>query len=160
MIKKAEWINGNHMKIDTPIKTFNDQVGEISTGNIIDSVEYGSYIRCWNDLGRDLYDNQDGKKDRAPGVLTKFDLDGFEHLPNHVAQWVIKYAKETDKTFILYEFHHWSNGRKVVHGYVVTTSGDYLHVSTFVTGPTYKSYGVMAECRKYICEDWETLEIK
>ena len=157
MIKKAEWINGNHMKIDTPIKTFNDQVGGISTGNIIDSVEYGSYIRCWNDKGRDLIDNQDGKKDRVPSELTKFDLQGFDPLPNSVWHWVIQYAKETDKSFILYQFHHWTGKGKIVHGYVVTTR-DHIHVKTFITGPTYKSAGVIDECRRYICEDWEDIK--
>jgi hypothetical protein len=152
-MKKAEWWNGNHMKIKTDVKAFNQQIGGIGVGNVFDNVQTSSYVRCWMDKGRDLGDNNDGKNehDRAPGVLFQFDMATFDYLPQYIYACCERIAKRNNESFILYEFHHWRKDEKIVDGYIIT---DYHHkyLEEFMTGPTYKSFSVLAECRPYICE--------
>jgi len=154
-MKKAEWINGNHQKLNTGLKAFDQQVGGLGIGNIIDNVQSSSFVRSWWDKGRDLCDNSGnlwGQNDRAPGVLFEFDMKFFYHIPEFVYDYMEELCKKKRESVILYDFHHYNGDRRICDGYVITDQNHHL-IKQFFTGPTSKSYGVILECSRYICEE-------
>jgi len=148
-LKKVEWVNGNHMKIETGHKTFDRQCDSISTGNVMGDAQFSWFIRSWWDEGEGLMDYPENK--REPGRLFQFDIKAFEQLPLPVYRKMEAVAKEKgSKSHILYEFRHFNAHEKHVHGYVITDE-DYNHVYHFVVGGLNKGYSVIYECMKYVC---------
>lgn len=147
MRKKCEWVHPNKMKIETGHGKFDRQTKIISEGNAIHDTQLSSYVRPWNETKYPV-----GDEHAEPGHFQKFDLKPFKNLPQDVLDVVREHA--VDESVILYEFRHWNDGQKVVHGYVVTDAQHNL-IWWVVTGPTYKSYNVVQECIKYVADDWE-----
>lgn len=144
-MKKAEWVNGNHQRIDTGHKTFDRQIGGIGTGNVIDNVQFSSYVRP----AREVTCNG---QHFEPGHLQNFDLRPFHEkgMPSYVDERVRKLANAHGGV-ILYAFRSWANGREVIHGYVVTKRHEsYEFLKSWVTGPTHKSWGVIETCKDYV----------
>ncbi len=141
-MKKTVWRDPNHMLFESGHKTFDRQVDCISIGNVIGAVQFSKYIRPHSEISC-------GPNDQAPGYFRDFDLELWfdAGTPREVLRFV--YLATENNPVILYEFHHHSRGRLVVHGYVVTTT-DHRLLRSFVTGPTYKSQWVIDEAIKYI----------
>ena len=147
MKKKREWLTPNKMKISTGHGRFDQQTKVISVGNVINDTQLGMFIRPFN-----LTKSPAGGEVK-PGELRDYDLRFFEGLPRVMLVAVEGYT--LDEPVILYEFRHWNGEKKVVHGYVITTSDGSRTLFHFVTGPTYKSKRVIKECVKYVADDWE-----
>lgn len=144
-MKEAVWRDLNHMLFESGHKTFDRQVDLISAGNVIGAVQFSRYIRPYTETSC-------GPNDREPGFFRDWDLRwwiDFVGIPPEVLSFVVGVTENI--TVILYEFHHYLRGRRVTHGYVVTTIERRL-LGAFVTGPTYKSEQVIDEATKYIVE--------
>lgn len=156
-LKKLEWKNPNKILINTGHKKFDNQTNLISTGNVCANTQYSGFIRHWNNEGEGLIDYPKNK--RKPGHLFNFDMNIFKkvlNIPNWIVSIIAQEAKERNKSMILYCFFHHNNhphskGR-IIHGYILTDY-NYKHIQTFYTGPTYKSYDIISECKKYISYD-------
>lgn len=146
MKKKLLWgKSGNKCIVDTGCKTFDRYIDCISTGNVWGRGQFSSYIRPRSETECNGFTN-------APGHLQNFDLKPFEErgMPHQVRE----YIEGCKEQVILYNFYHYRDGKRINHGFIVTT-GKYnqeRHLKTFVTGPTYKSYLVTEAVREYICE--------
>lgn len=125
----------------------NDYIG---CGNVYSNIQYSGYIRAYNELECNGRINE-------PGHLQEFDLSpwrknaGKLHTPHQIFQYVKEHAK--DEKLILYAFFH-TNSRKqrIVHGYAVTKAQkkDHKLMKYWVTGPTYKSHDIVAECVRIV----------
>lgn len=147
-MKEKAWVNPNRMLMESGHKTFDRQTNCISTGNMIANTQLSSYVRPYSKVecnGRIF----------PLGHLRKHDLGWWSGplLPSRVRAYIESVTK--DEAVIVYQFHHflsggyWGKDRRIVHGYVVTTT-DYELLKKFVTGPTYKSSLVIDEATKYI----------
>ena len=158
-MKAKVWINGNKQLMESGHKTFDRQTNCIGTGNVIANTQYSGYIRAYYDLT-----NPVGQA-REPGYLQDYDLEKFDRLPGHIRQ-AVKQAAIHDSV-ILYEWHTWGpqyndstwRGRvrtgkqtRTIHGYTLTSPGHHF-IKTWTTGPTEKSYGIVAEATKYVVEE-------
>jgi len=140
-MKKHEWVTPNRMKFESLHKTFNRQVSMISTGNQIGNTVYSSYIRAFNELKCNGRVNE-------PGHLQEYDLGWLvKDAPGEAKNYIRANGK--DKKFILYVFFHWNNGRKIIHGAVITDT-DHNHIKTYYSSYNRKSVSVIEEARKYI----------
>ena len=151
MRKKLEWIHGDKMLMESGHKTFDSQCQLVCTGNVVSACQISSYIRCWNDEGKCLIDYDTNK--RSPGYLFNWDCDHFPDLPGWLRKRLEYFAQETDESMILYKFQHFNDNSKIIHGWVLTDS-KYNLLADWVTGPGYKSWLVLHECKKYIVEDY------
>jgi hypothetical protein len=144
-VKKIEWRDPNHMKIETGHKTFDRQADLISTGNVIGHVQYSSYIRPYNET------ECNGLKFEK-GHLRAFDLQWWIktlRTPERVLNYVL--SATTDKSVILYQFHHHGRlGRTIVDGHVVTTA-DHKLLASF-RSDTPKSGAILKAVLPYITE--------
>lgn len=145
-MRHYEWINGNHMRIITFLEVFNQQVGAIGHGNVIDNVQYSNFIRSYNttDTGNGVV--------REPGVLQAYDLQGFDFPWSSVRNRAFDLTRENGG--ILYQFHHWTRGdRKIVDGFILTArERPYEVIWKIKTGPTWASGTVLAAAESYISD--------
>jgi len=140
-LKKVEWVNPNKMKFESAHKEFNRQTALISTGNVLGSTQLSFFIRPFN-----TPKNPVGEK-VARGAMQNYDLNQFTHLPYHIRDFVKN--QSVNENVILYEFRHFKNGRKIVDGYVVTTS-DYKLLGKFYINNNWKAMDAVDEATKYI----------
>lgn len=141
--KQTTWNRQGRMVIDTGNKTFDRQTSCIGTGNQIGDTQLSNFIRPFNKTECNGFTN-------APGHLQNYDLNWLmDHLPARVRNW-FKENGQNDQ-FILYQFHHRRNGRKIIHGWVITRPGspDTL-VRVFQNNPGFRSQMILDECLKYI----------
>ena len=143
-MKQIEWVNPNRMKFDSLHKTFNRQVDCISTGNVIGSVQYSSFIRPYTKTTNPV------GEEKPQGYLQEWDLKWFREL---VPKWVLDIVRQytREQYGILYVFKHNSNGRRIVHG-AVLTDYDYRLLRKFYLNNNYKSESVVDEATKYITQ--------
>ena len=150
-MKKKEWINSNHMKFDSPLKIFNRQIGGITTGNVVDNVEYGLYIRSWWELECNGFVNE-------PGHLFRFDIEGLAkwQMPYYIRDFMEKLMKERKQSVILYNFHHWTpspkhyNARRIDDGWVATDPyHNHKEIKRWHIG-NWKQQAVLEEAIKYV----------
>jgi hypothetical protein len=142
-MRKVEWLNPNKMKIDSGHKTWDNAVQALMTGNVIDDGYHGSYIRPFN------LTVMPAGGPCEPGRLRNFDLQAFPNMPRAVRSFVESVT--LDDNVIVYEFHHYADGHKTTHGYLVTTTGpEYHELRRFYTGPTGKSNGVVDTATEYL----------
>lgn len=116
----------------------------VMRGNVTSGTQCSTYIRPFNQTECNGFT-------REPGVLQDFDLKPWLAAPNlRPPKFIIDFIKRepVDKALILYAFFHYRDGKISVHGYVVTTDEADGHdlLSTWLTGPTYKSNQIMIEC--------------
>lgn len=143
MSKKIRWVNGNHMVFDSLHKTFNRTVGCISKGNVIGGNQYSAYVRPYNRTECNGFEN-------APGHLQEYDLGWIlKDLPCYVKDYIRREGKT--KMLIGYVLFHWNRGRKVFHGYVVTTYENKLMRKWYARN-TAKTMSVVDEAVKYITD--------
>jgi hypothetical protein len=150
MSKEIEWLNDDHMKIETGHKAFDHQCTCISKGNVIGNCQLSAYIRAFNCT-------EDGQGQPClPGKMQQWDLNEWMfrnlNVPNEVKGYV--YRNAVNKPVILYVFFHWAKERRIVHGWILTTA-DHKYIGHYAIGPTYKSQNILMEVRKYICDDEE-----
>lgn len=152
-MKKIEWINGNKMKFISGHKTFDNQCNYLGTGNVEANTQYYSFIRAWNDDGKDLMDHDRNK--REPGHLFNFDVNPFrQSFPEfrYIEKQLIEESKEWKESHILYAFFHHNEKKRILHGFILTDK-NHNYVRTYYFSKTYKSENILTECRKYICND-------
>ncbi|NIV28280.1 MAG: hypothetical protein GWN58_01840 [Anaerolineae bacterium] len=144
-MKAIEWRDPNTMVFESGHKTFDRQVGFISPGNVISPHQLSKHVRAYADIHCNGFT-------RPPGHLRDFDLGWFDStgLPGHMRRW-LKRATQEQGAWV-YRFCHFnSDGRRVVHGWVVTSDGpNKTLLRKFYTGPTYKSWWVIDEAAKYV----------
>lgn len=147
-MKKIEWANPDKMVFHTGHATFDRQTNIITHGNVIANTMRGQHVRAWNDD----WHWQPGKH-HEPGYLHEFDLASMKKYYRQISRrvWDRVKALGMDRPLWVYVFFHWNGNRKTVHG-VVITAYDHKHLETYVTGPTYKSYDVVYEARKYVAD--------
>ena len=141
--KETVWNRRGRMVIDTGNKTFDRQTSCIGTGNQIGDTQLSNYIRPFNQTECNGFTNE-------PGHLQNYDLNWLmDNLSPRVRAWFK--VNGQNEAFILYQFHHRRNGRKIIHGWVITKPGspDVL-VRIFQNNPGYRSSAILAECIKYI----------
>lgn len=108
--------------INTGLRRFDRQAKSdcITSGNVWGSVQFSSFVR-----GRNVLECNGFKY--APGDLQKFDLANFPRLPIAVLNATKRVSDEHGQA-ILYEYRHWEDKHKVVHGYIITEgSHDLVH---------------------------------
>jgi len=133
--------NPNKMHIETGCKTFDQQTVLVTTGNVIAPTQHSGFIRAWNET-------QCNGMTFAPGHLQQFDLENWERLPRYVRGFI--QAVAVDKSVILYEFGHFSKGKRLIDGYVVTDRDHrLLHKFYERSG---KSYGIVDTCAEYVTQ--------
>jgi len=144
-MKKAQWVNGNHMLFESECKTFNRQCDLISTGNVWGIVQLSQYIRSTNET------TCNGTTFKH-GELRDYDLKPFHmgQFPS-IRKTVMEYTN-TGRKIILYKFRHFNGESEIIHGFVITDTNHQL-LKKFITGPTYKSASVIDETIKYITEE-------
>jgi hypothetical protein len=156
MAKKPEWINGNHQKLTTLSKSFNAQVGCIAKANCVDNVFTGLAVRSWWDAGVGLVDYPDNL--REPGHLFQFDMSNWSGVPANVHNAIKEFCMDKEKCphgVLFYEFRHWRDGKKILHGYVATTTWDdgCKLLKYWNYGSRYEvSESVLQECIIYITD--------
>ena len=141
-MKKAEWINHNRMKIETGHKTYDRQANCIGLGNRIANTQLSFHIRP--------YSKTECNGTQFPlGHLRNYDFNWWVRPP--LPEFIREYVKSVTETVgvYFYQFHHWQNGKRIIHGYIVTREDDRL-LKKFVTGPTYKSTLVIDEMAEYV----------
>lgn len=144
----------NFDKARSGCKTWDRQVGVLTTGNIISTGFAGRYVRSFRDVNTAF-----GGGNYEPGYLQGFDLNNFDYFWKS-AKWVrgevIKSLTPIDGGGILYVFWHTNPNRKdTVHGFTLTDREHKL-IKEWVTGPTQKSYAVIQFARPYI-STWSPL---
>ena len=140
-MKKKEWVNNNKMLFESGHRTFDRQTNCIGTGNMIANTQVSFFIRP-------RIQTECNGQAFPVGDLRAFDMKKW-HLPWIVRDMVLGLTER--RKIILYQFHHWNDDKRIVHGYVATTPGHRL-LRTFIIGPTYKSGLVIAEATKYITD--------
>jgi hypothetical protein len=142
-MKKIEWENNNKMVFNSGHKTFDRQVAFVSTGNVISPCQLSTHVRAYAELSCNgmMFE---------PGHLRDHDLGWFDStgMPKSLRQWLLRITQEEGAW--VYRFCHYnSKGRRVVHGWVVTTNNHRL-LTKYYTGPTWKSNLVIDEAAKYV----------
>lgn len=154
-MRKKEWLNGNHMRIDTSHRTFNRQCECLSTGNVWGTCQFSNYVRAETET-------ECNNMQFPIGHLRKWDLDQFKDLPSHIRRQVEEMTKTVGG--ILYEIRHWGKRlpygggkQKIIHGYILTAQHGaaipHRHLKTFQLRHGLKSYSVMATAREYVSEE-------
>ena len=150
-MKTKEWLNPNHMLINTGHKTFDKQCECLSTGNVYGTCQYSSFIRPRTATECNGFSNPEGH-------LRDFDLqhfrDGLRSWP-YVLQCILE-ATETQQC-ILYEIRSWThdrrsfhaNKRKIIHGYILTDT-NHKRIKVFITGRSWKSTQIMGVVQEYV----------
>lgn len=146
-LQPIEWLTPNRMKLNSGHVAFDEQVKCVSTGNVWGGGQFSNYIRAFNQI------ECNGKTDYAEGHLQAFDLKPYQR-PQSVTpapSYVIEYVKEAarNQSVILYQFYHVIQGRKRVHGYIVTDTR-YQFLRSFVTARHYKSENVILAVTPYV----------
>ena len=142
-MKKKEWATPNRMKFESLHKTFNKQVSTITTGNHIGNTVYSGYIRSYNETECNGFTS-------PKGHLQEYDLGNIvKEAPTIAKDFVRQHGK--DRKFILYVFFHWYDGRRIIHGAVITTP-EYRPIATFYTRSSLKSMSIIDEAKKYITQ--------
>ncbi len=140
-MKQIEWVNGNHMRFESEHKTFNRQVGAISTGNVVGSVQYSNFIRGYNETECNGFTN-------PPGHLQNYDLTkNIVSLPSSIREAVRKLTH--DRGGIIYNFHHRIGYRPIDDGFVLTTK-DCTLIKVWYVNNSRKSKSAVNEAIKYI----------
>jgi hypothetical protein len=163
-LKEIMWENPDKMHIETGHKTFDKQTVIITTGNVIAPTMYGTCVRSYH-----TYRNPVGQPCN-PGKMQEFDLCsyGLRSMPEIVRRAVVQFSLNRDVW--VYEIFHsyrpriqntWTRGYRLgewtkwVHGYLVTTM-DHKQLYMWVCQDSFsKSFGVMAEVRKYLVDQEE-----
>lgn len=144
-MREKVWVTPDRMLMETGHRTFDRQTNLISTGNIIAETQLARYIRgelkvtCWGD---EVY---------KPGHLRNFDLGNFPWLSATVRAFIITHTNGTKDSVWVSQFFHYNGHRKIVHGYIITTT-DHKLLAKFITGRTYKSGLVINGVLPYVVE--------
>jgi hypothetical protein len=146
-MKKKEWDHEkDKMIVQTGHATFDRQTNVISTGNIIANTMIGWHCRPYNETECNGWQFK-------PGHLREFDLKKWkERGIYHPVLAFVRNATQADKSIWIYEFFHYNDDTRIVHGYVIT-SYNHKILRKFITGPTYRSTGVIYECAKYVGDE-------
>jgi hypothetical protein len=84
--------------------------------------------------------------------MQEYDLNHYPYpIPSVVRKAVIAAAQHCD--VILYIFHHWSNGKRIEHGWILTYGADNNHrlINTWVTNRCWwRGHDLLEYVRKYI----------
>lgn len=144
-MKKKVWVNPNKMLFESPHKAFNKQCTLISTGNQIGNVVYSNYIRPYCELECNGFTH-------PPGYLQNYDLSKniVGMVPQHIANTVKELGREM--SLILYNFHHWRDGKRIEDGWVLTTEDDnsYRLLRTWYINRDWRARAALDEAVKYI----------
>lgn len=127
---------------DTPHKMFNRQADYIGTGNVFSNIQTSSFVHAHNVTainGLDVF---------VPGYLRSFDLRLFGEMPKRFWEAVLRETQ--DKSVILYQFHHYLDRRRMVHGYLITDPKTHDMLDFAVTGTNWKSAHVFKWCAQYV----------
>jgi len=142
-VKKLEWIHPNKARIETGHKAFDRYCVCLGTGNQWGPGQFSNCIRPRSET-------KCNGMDFPPGYLNKSDLDVYPDLP----RWLRKRIEDLDIPTILYQFFHFRNGKKTIHGYLVTAghSGNHELLIECCMGPTSKSQRVLDWVKDYVSE--------
>jgi hypothetical protein len=142
-MKKKEWATPNRMKFDSLHKTFNMQTQVISTGNILSNTLHGGYIRAANELECNGIVN-------PPGHLQAFDLQQFSGYGLYKVLVIVRQLA-VEKSVILYVLKHYTKGKRIVDGAIITTT-DHKKLYVWCVGNA-KQWSIVDEASKYLCEE-------
>lgn len=143
-MKSIEFEHPNKMRFESGFKTFDNQTNLISTGNLVSNTQYSTCVRSRNTV-------KCGDKIFPKGDLQQFDLDHFETLPQDVRKF-FEQGYTISNNVWLYQFRHFSRGKKIVDGFVIT---DYSFAKILKVWYRnwFKSYYAVQEAMKYIADD-------
>ena len=143
-MKETEWLTPNKMKFESLHKTFNRQTKCINRGNIIGDTQIGGYVRPYNETECNGFNN-------SKGHLQNYDLNWLvSDFPEHLKEWIRSYAK--NKSVIAYVFKHYSRGKRILDGFVITTAEKYKLLKVVYANNNYKTESAINECIKYVCD--------
>lgn len=142
-MKKHTWDNPDKMHFESPHKTFNRQCRLITTGNQIGDVVYSNYVRPYGETECNGFTN-------PPGHLQNYDLaKNIVTLPHHIREEVRKLTH--NEGGIIYNFHHWNNGRRIDDGFVLTSRhDDYRLIEVWYASQDWRARTAVDEAVKYI----------
>jgi hypothetical protein len=121
-------------------RTFNKYIVSVLHGNVIGGGQYSSFIRPYSELECNGRINE-------PGHLRAFDLKHF-NLTYRLKEWL---EANKDQYIILYEFYHWKNGKRTLHGHVIQDVKDPSVFKTFKNPyVTWKSQTVLVEAINFL----------
>lgn len=142
-MKVKQWATPNRMLFESEHKTFNKQTQLISTGNVWANTQYSGCIRGY-------YTTDCNGHISELGHLQNYDMKQFnQYLPYHVLQQIKELTKNNGG--ILYIFKHYSNGRLIVDG-AILTDRQYKHIKSYYLGGSYKQDSIIDKAREYITE--------
>lgn len=140
-MKKRYDKNGD-MIIETLHKTFNKQTNYIGLGNVLANTQRSMIVRPKN--YRDMYIKEDNR-------AQNHDID-FILGRDFIRYYEKKIRELADKHNGIYVhvFHHWYNGRKIIHGIIVTTtaSAKQKTICVIQTNGSRKSENILECCLK------------
>jgi hypothetical protein len=141
-MKEKKW-NKTGMRMinfESEHKTFNHYIVSVCHGNVIGGGQYSSFIRPHSET-------ECNGRENPPGHLRSFDLKLF-HLSYSVKKWL---ESNPEKYIILYEFYHFSHGKKMIHGHVIQSVQDPSEFHTFRNPyTTWKSQTVLVEAINFL----------
>lgn len=146
-MQKPIWKTTSKMLMLSEHSTFNSKCDYIATGNVYSGVQTSSFIRSSGQLecNGTIYPKEH---------LQNCDLAMISFSTLHARERAkIKELTDLHNGSILYKFFHVSKGVKVTHGFVLTDE-EYNHLRTFMHSQSNKSYSVINECKKYICNGY------
>lgn len=144
-MKTKTWDNPNRMHFESPHKTFNRQCRYITTGNQIGDIVYSNYVRPYGETECNGFTN-------PPGHLQNYDLTKnivAGTLPYHIREKVRELTRDTGG--IIYNFHHWNDGKRIDDGFVLTTRhDDYKLIKVWYVNRDWRARAAIDEAVKYI----------
>lgn len=136
---------GTKQIINTGFKTFDRQTNIISTGNVMASTQYSSYIRPWSET-------ECNGLTRPCGELMNYDMKPFSGYRIPIPITDIIEDKERKESVILYVFFIWKKHQLEPLCWVLT---DYNHnlLKKYVCNWTQKRMNAMNEIVKYVANE-------
>lgn len=123
-------------------KTFNKYIVSVFRGQCIGGGQFSLCIRP--------YSEKECNGHKFPeGHLRRFDLKNFSHYLNNR---LINFLDENKEVrVVLYEFYHYSKGKRVLHGHIVQNANDLSDIKIFpYPFTTYKSESVLREAANFL----------
>lgn len=141
-MRKIEWDNPNKMHFESLHKGFNRQCRLIATGNQIGDVVVSFYIR-----GHDETECNGRTFER--GHLQDYDINNFANLTPQLLGELKQLTRKDGGIF--YVFRHRTNGKGIVDGAVLTTTG-HVMVKKWYVNRDRKAMDAVDRAAEYVAE--------
>ena len=134
----------DHMVIDTGCPVFDSQCSHLTSGNHWGNCQFSTFVRP-------VSETECNGRTVPVGELFDFDMKSFTMMP----QYVLAAVRAMNRTVFVSEVRHHIDshklGRKIVHGYIVTSVADRL-IRVFQTTDGPISERILSTVLPYIAD--------